>query len=186
MGNFYTNFTLGGVDQLAAAKELAGRSCLVTPAVNNSVVVFDSASEKQDQREIASLAEMLSQRLKCAVLAVLNHDDDILWYQLYSKGQLEDEYNSTPGYFDASQVTAPSGGDAKKLCAAFGSGNVAKVEHILSSSLEDGEYAFAFQRHEALVHALGISPYGVGLGYGYLEDGDMPDGLSSADVIRTR
>src|SRR5581483_882204 len=100
MGNFYVNYTLAGVTQDAVAKALAGRKCIVTPAANGAVVAFDEESDSQDTRVISSLASELSRRLSCAVLAVLNHDDDVLWYQLYTNGNLQDEYDSSPGYFD--------------------------------------------------------------------------------------
>ena len=50
---------------------------------------------------MAELGTRLSLEFGCPVLAVLNHDDDILWYQLFENGKLADEYDSTPGYFDA-------------------------------------------------------------------------------------
>jgi hypothetical protein len=120
MGNFYTNYTLRGVTQEAVAGALAGRACVVTPSVHQTVVVFDEESDDQDQAVIASLAAELSGALHCPVLAVLNHDDDILWYQLYADGELRDEYDSSPGYFDPdAQPSAPAGGDAATLCSAF-------------------------------------------------------------------
>ena len=88
MGNMYVNYTLRGVTQRAVADALSGRACIVTPAVNDTVVAFDEESEKQDVRVISSLASRLSRELFCRVLAVLNHGDDILWYQLYVNGEL--------------------------------------------------------------------------------------------------
>ena len=132
MGNFYTNFTLRGPSQQAVAKALAGRSAIVTPAQDGSVVVFDEQSDEQDQAVIAELAARLSREFGCPLLAVLNHDDDIFWYQLYLSGELADEYDSSPGYFDASAgPSAPAGGDAHRLCAAFGASNVPEVESVL-------------------------------------------------------
>ena len=81
---------------------------------------------------------------------MLNHDDDILWYQLYLKGELADEYSSSPNYFDTSgqEVSPPAGGDAQKLCGAFGSGAVAEVERILrKSAFADDGYTFEVERH---------------------------------------
>lgn len=122
------------------------------------------------------------------VLAVANHDDDILWYQLYERGQFVDDYDSTPGYFEASEPSPPAGGDAHKLCAAFGVPDAAaSVEPILRKSFfagDDGAYVFAFERHLDLVHALGIPEFAVGTSYDYLESGEVPDGLSPADVMR--
>ena len=104
----------------------------MTPAQDGCVVVFDEQSDEQDQTVITELASRLSREFGCPVLAVLNHDDDIFWYQLYLAGELADEYDSSPGYFDPSaEPSAPAGGDAQKLCSAFGACNVAEVESVL-------------------------------------------------------
>ncbi len=187
MGNFYANYTLRGVSQPAVAGALAGRRCVVTPTAHDCVVVFDDASDEQDQRTISSLAARLSGDLHCPLLVILNHDDDVLWYQLYADGKLEDEYDSTPGYFDsAAEPTPPAGGDARKLCAVLSSTNVAEVQRILGKSgFGDNGYTFAFERHGDLVRALGISEFGVGTGYASFGNDELPEGLSIADVIRT-
>src|SRR5512138_2530573 len=161
MGNFYTNFTLRGPSQQAVAKALAGRSAIVAPAHDGCVVVFDEQSDEQDQAVISGLASRLSKEFDCPVLAVLNHDDDIFWYQLYLSGELADEYDSSPGYFDPSaEPSAPAGGDAQKLCSAFGTASVADVESILrKSSFDEGGYTFAVERHADLARALGIPSF---------------------------
>jgi hypothetical protein len=41
MGNFYTNYTLRGPSQSAVAAALAGRSAIVTPKQDGSIIVFD-------------------------------------------------------------------------------------------------------------------------------------------------
>jgi hypothetical protein len=150
MGNFYVNYTLHGPDQQAAAAVLAGRASIVSPSQNGCVVVFDEESEEQNQEVIAELASRLSGRLKCPLLAVLNHDDDILKYQLFLNGDLMDDYDSTPGYFAGAEedddesppVDAPQGGNAKLLCETFGVNAVSEVECILrKSSLSEDCYA---------------------------------------------
>ncbi len=187
MGQFYVNYTLRGVTQGAVAKALAGRACIVTPSANGTVVAFDDESENQDQDVISSLAMELSRKLRCPVLAVMDHDDDILWYQLYTDGELQDEYDSTPGYFDpAAQPSAPAGGDAAKLCSAFGSSNLDVVERVLRKSAFDNDgYTFASERHGDLVNALGISPFGVGTAYASFEYEELPEGLSADNIMRT-
>ena len=186
MGNFYTNYTLRGPSQFAVAAALTGRPALVTPVAAGCVVVFDEASEVQDAEVIAELASTLSRRFRCPVLAVANHDDDVLWYQLYQAGALEDEYDSCPNYFDPdAEPAAPAGGDAAKLCAAFASDNVAEVQGILCRSGWDEEgYTFEVERHEDLLRALGLSLYGVGAGYLYGSSGELPEGLAPDDLLR--
>lgn len=186
MGNFYTNYTLRGPSQQAVVKALAGRSAFVSPARNGCVVVFDERSEDQSEDVIATLASSLSQEFRCPVLAVLNHDDDILWYQLYLRGELVDEYNSTPGYFDP--LAGPSrvaGGNAQELCSTFGTSNVQEVKGILhKAAFEEGSYVFAFERHNDLVRALNIPSFAVCGGFSYIAAGQLPEGLKEEDLVR--
>jgi hypothetical protein len=186
MGNFYMNYTLRGPSQQAVAAALAGRCAFVTPARNGCVVVFDEESDGQNPEVIVDLAPRLARELDCPVLAILNHDDDILWYQLYLSGGLADEYDSTPGYFDPSaEPSGPAGGDARKLCDAFGASDVAAVERALRrSSFDEDGYAFAVERHADLAHSLGIPSFAVGAGYRDVVEGELPDGLDEHDVIR--
>src|SRR5262249_3594018 len=112
--------------------------------------------------------------------------DDIFWYQLYLSGELVDEYDSLPGYFDASaEPSAPAGGDAQKLCKAFGAASVAQVESILrKSSFDEDGYVFAVERHTDLARALGIPSFGVGAGFRYVADGELPEGLDEGGILR--
>ncbi len=189
MGNFYTNYTLRGPGQQAVAAALAGRSAIVTPAKDGCVVVFDEASDEQNGEIIAELARRLSGELKCPLLAVLNHDDDILWYQLYLGGELVDEYDSSPNYFSApgENISPPAGGDAQKLCVVFAVDAVAKVEGILrKSAFADDGYTFEVERHADLAGALGIPSFGVGMGFRYISSGELPEGLAEDDLVRTK
>ena len=186
MGNFYTNYTLRGPSPEEIVAALAGRSAIVTPAQDGCVVVFDEESDEQDTGVISLLASRLSRELRCPVLAILNHDDDIFWYQLYLSGELADQYDSSPGYFDAeSEPSPPAGGDARKLCSAFGVNTIAEVESVLRKSTfdEDG-YTFAVERHEDLARALGIPLFGVGAGFDYVSKGELPEGLDDDTLIR--
>ncbi len=186
MGNFYTNYTLRGPSPQDVATALTGRSAIVTPEQDGCVVVFDEQSDDQDSAVITELASRLSSELRCPVLAVLNHDDDIFWYQLYLNGELADEYDSSPGYFDPSaEPSAPAGGDAQKLCSAVGAASAAEVEIILrKSSYDEDGYTFAIERHTDLVRALGISPFGVGAGFRYISEGELPEGLDEDSLLR--
>lgn len=186
MGNFYTNYTVRGPSQRAVASALAGRSALVTPAQDGCVVVFDESSEDQDHDAIGELAARLARQFLCPVLAVVNHDDDILWYRLYQSGALIDQYDSCPDYFDPEADPAgPSGGDAQKLCAAFAADGVAEVEVVLrKSGLDDDGYTFEVERHAELVRLLGLPAFAVGAGYHYVSQGEVPEGLTAEEIIR--
>src|SRR5215218_7536913 len=173
MGNFYVNYTVRGAKPQAVAALLAGRSAIITPEQNGCIVVFDEASDAQDTKVITQLGIRLSTELGCPVLAVLNHDDDVLWFQVFEGGEVLDEYDSSPGYADPSAETSgPSGGDAIRLCATFDAGNAPQIERILRMprNHEHG-YGFAVDRHADLVAALGLPALAVGMGYRYLSDG---------------
>src|SRR5262245_5085228 len=100
MGNFYANYTVRGASQDAIARALAGRSAIVTPVRDGAAVVYDEESDGQDREVLGAVAARISRELRCTVLAVTNHDDDILWFRLYAAGELADEYDSAPGYFE--------------------------------------------------------------------------------------
>jgi len=168
---------------------MAGRPAFVAPTHAGCVVVFDEESDKQDQEIIAELASKLSGQFRCPLLAVLNHDDSILWYQLYQRGELMDEYNSAPDYFGTGDgeaaMAGPEGGDAGKLCAAFEADAVKKVEGILRRpSGEAGGYIFAMERHLDLASALGIPEFAAA-GFEQIREDELPVGLAAEDLIRT-
>ena len=98
MGNFYVNFSVKGAEprQVAGALQGAGRRSVVTPSQAGCVVAFDKEADTQAtmRPEVGSL---LSRATNCPVLAVLNHDDDVLCYWLFERGELSDSYNSNPG-----------------------------------------------------------------------------------------
>ena len=80
----------------------------------------------------------------------------------------------------------PGGGDAEKLCEAFGVREGAAVAAILERpQLGRGEFLFAVHRHAALVEALGLSEYAVGAGFSYVSAGDAPNGVDEVELIST-
>jgi hypothetical protein len=119
MGNFYTNITLLSSQKPAVVNYLRAKSrdAFVT-AADRFVVVYESASETQDEGVLCSLAAGLSEEFNCPALAVLNHDDDILCYFLFQSGRETDRYNSAPNYFEG-EPAPPAGGDIPKLISAF-------------------------------------------------------------------
>jgi hypothetical protein len=189
MGNFYTNITLRGSNQDSIAEYLTeqNRSAYVSPTVNHCTVVYDEECESQDTDTLEALASDLSKRFSCPALAVLNHDDDILWYKLFEAGQLTDEYDSCPDYFDADaeELSMPKGGDARRLCSTFESEqNVSEVERILRAPNPDA-YVFAVERHEDLVKALGMPTFAAGCGYNYIDQDELPDDLEPDSLKHT-
>jgi len=191
MGNFYVNFSVKSSDSRRVAELIQGRRAFVTTPVSGWVLVGDELADMQYAPAIQGLSEMLSKQLKTYVLAVLNHDDDILVYLLYLNGEQIDSYNSNPHYFDGGDtLSPPSGGQAEKLCAAFGSTAIAEVDKILhapvalngTGSEQSKEYLFAYQRHLDLMKALGFPEVTVGLGYNYVSHGELPKGLARENI----
>lgn len=190
MGNRYANVTLNGSSQEGIAKALRddNRSAIVSATAKGITIVYDEESESQDG-VIVSLAKQLSDKHRCVTWAVFNYDDDVLFYWLFDNGELIDEYNSSPGYFEGQQ-TAPSGGDAKKLCQAFGATAAeVKVHDILHYSKTIGgeslnaRYLFETERHLHLCRAIGLPDHAVGTGYGYLIEGETPEGFNLDDCV---
>lgn len=201
MGNFYVNVALKGAQQAPVAEHLAGLRCdaYVSPTVGGVTMVCEALCDSQDDAHIRAFTGGLSQHFRCPAMAVLNHDDDLLWYGLYQAGVLDHEYNSAPDFFeddlfgldeeleaDDDGVSVPEGGNAAALCAAFGpAADPAAVETILRALDDESGYVFAFERHEALARALALPGFLVCSGYRSLERGDFPAGYGEGDFLRT-
>lgn len=122
MGNFYTNFTARSSDHNAVVEILtkAGRTAYVAPAINGNTVFYDRDSDEQDFKAIRDVGIRVSLELEAPVLAILNHDDDILCFWLFETGEITDGYNSRPSYFDeSSEDEGPTACDTQKICRAF-------------------------------------------------------------------
>lgn len=182
MGSTYVNFTLRGPSQQAVAKALSGRSAFISPSFNGCVVVYDKNSEEQS-KEIEPLGAKLSRELGCPVLAVFVYHDDILYYWLFEQGEQTDKYDSNPSHFDedAQESAPPVGGNAEKLCMAFGVQKSSDVERILRMN-SDGNF-FEFKRQGALYKTLGLPECAVSTGYGYINRGEMPADLKTEDLV---
>ena len=181
MGAFYGNITLKGPSQGAVGKALRGRRAVVAPTIGDLTVAFDSACDDQDTDAIQALASRLSTELNGVALAVIVHDDDVLAYFLFHAGELVDWYNSCPSYFDfgaGTEPAGPSGGNAERLCTAFGVGSRVEVDRILRKPRGDGGYDFETQRHKNLVQVLELPAFAVGTALASFERGEYPVGLS--------
>jgi len=163
MGNFYSNITVKGSTKDAVISELKvlKRKAFVTLAINNFIVIYDAECEEQVPRVLSQLSVDLSKSLKCPLISFMNHDDDILIFEVYKDGILIDEYNSCPGYFEGEE-TPPQGGDAGKICVTFG---LTRDQYDIETILRSQNYTFAFERHEALAKSIGLPLLSVGYGY---------------------
>jgi hypothetical protein len=194
MGSFYVNFAVKRDDSgpVADAMRRAGYKAIVTPPLDGYVVVYEETSDTQDGEAIERVGALLSREAGAPVLAVLNHDDDILCYWLFTDGQVIDSYNSTPDYFDGAGEEDPEAeaelggkewpaeGNAQRLCDVLSVPSASeKVEAILRE-----DYGFASHRHADLVDALGLPDHAAGLGYRYVSRGELPAGLDPDQLIR--
>jgi hypothetical protein len=181
MGSFYTSLTLKGPTQSKILKWLEDRPAYVSTTIKSVTTILDEKSESQGD-ELAGFAMLLSKHFCCPVLAVLNHDDDILYFVLYENGERLDEYNSNPGYFENGVSDAnPRGGKASLLAKMFDVKDEISIETILRGI----DYVFAMDRHRDLAIALGLPEYAVGIGYEYLAAGDLPPWISEDKYTHT-
>jgi hypothetical protein len=185
MGNFYVNYTVRTTNAKKVAGCLKGRSAFVTPVDNGFVVVFDEESDTQDGNVFTELGMRLSKELQTTVFGVLNHDDDILWYLLFVNGSKVDEYNSSPNFFtEDDDSTPPSGGNAELLCNIFEKDCSQKIDDLLREKSDDKHFVHAVERHAALVEALDLPLFAIGMGFNYISRGELPEGLSEGDLLR--
>ena len=185
MGNSYANVTLRSADTEAIVQSLTSqrRRAFVAPAIAGLTVVFDQAIEEQ-VRELGRLAAELSRRHGCAALAITIADDDVLWYALYRAGRLDHEYDSNPNY-DSGPLVPPKGGNGAALAAAFGvPERAADLERVLRVLSGTEGYLFEHKRHADLVRLLGLPEIAVATGYGYIEGGELPEGLQESELRR--
>jgi hypothetical protein len=214
MGNFYINYTLKGPTQKAVAAALAKRTAIVTPVSKGCVVVYDQQSDEDSGADMDELADDLSSKFDCAVIAVDVHDDDILMYFAYKAGEKIDAYCSHPNYFNSGEddygnaysdddedyslkdeededSDDEDSDDENSDRPAGGDAEAlcrafgsTNVRRV-SQILRKRDYVFATDRHGHLCEALALPTFAVGASYEYITRGDIPDGLSKDDLMYT-
>jgi len=180
MGNFYANISLHTEDQDLVIKAIRERQekAFILPPMNGWIVVFLKRIEDADFIDVGSLTQELSKICHNTAIAVVNHDDDLLWLRICRSGEFMDEYNSAPGYFEGCD-SPPSGGDAQVLAAATGQPAAAP---ILKSILHERSYTVQIDRHKEFAEAIGLPLPSVGFGYRYLERGELPAQVEEHDL----
>jgi hypothetical protein len=173
MGNSYANITLTGPGQSEIARYLdTGRYVAwISPTLHERTAVFEE--HEAGEQEIFDLAAGLSAHFHCPALAIVVYDSDILYSQLFENGVLTDIYNSHPSFMVNEPPRPPEGGDAHRLCAAFGLPEAeATVERILRHNWfeDDSRYLFAEDRHDDLTRALNLPPFVPRTGYSVIKE----------------
>lgn len=187
MGNFYVNITTKGPDNQSVVNYIKENNytAYVSPTINNVTTIYETICDTQMFNYISDLLKDISETLNCVAIAMVNHDDDFLAYEIYEAGKIHHEYDSSPESFNDTELQSPSGGDAKYLCRVFGvEDNESRVEKILMTN-DDSEngYIFEIERHKDLWKALNLPPYAVGIGFNYISEGEIPEGLTQEELI---
>jgi hypothetical protein len=102
MGAFVTNFHVRNSSRDAvdeALSQAGAEEFRITDSKQNWVSFYEEQAS-QDENRIKQLAEELSSQLGAACVAFMVHDSDIACYWLYDQGNMLDQYNSIPDYFD--------------------------------------------------------------------------------------
>lgn len=189
MGSFYVNITAN-----TAAKEAVnflkskGLSAYVMPTGEQQCVIYEEQCDTQDIAHMYELLVALTAEQDCSALGVLNHDDDMLFLMLCSKGEFKANYTCGISFeemyaeyddegvpVDWSEETEEEKNikEAEKkeqasvmvkaLSEAFA---VADMKAILEGITQD--FVFANETHASLAEVLDLPEYSVGLGYNYI------------------
>ena len=188
MGNFYVNITTRRATAEDVLSYLKSKklSAFIVKGPEDFCTICEERCDEQDTRHISTLLKEITNQFACPAIGMLNHDDDILAYELWSDGMKVDEYDSCPGYFSGDESRMkPEGGNAKLLSELMGNGkNTEAIEAVLKASGDgDEDFVFAVERHEALAKAVGLPVHTVGYGFRYLSEGEIPEGIKEEDII---
>jgi hypothetical protein len=187
MGAFVASFHVrsDSSDQVRqAVTEIGASQFRVANPRQGWVAIHEQRASTQDEIWIERFAQELSSRLQTACVAFMVHDSDIARYWLSDRGQLLDEYNSVPDYFE--QVSAA---DRQRLRGRADVFLRYCQPHVTRQQVETTlrtEVTFAEDTITRLAEYLGIDPEqaledfnhpssGGGGGWGS-EDGDDDDG----------
>ncbi len=172
-GNFYVNAVVIGPndDEVIKFLKKGNTNAYLSRPSDIMTVVFEEKIDSQDPNKIDKFCSSLSKSLNCTVFSVLNHDDSILAYVIYKKGELLDRYDSYPGYFGDGNST-PGGGDVKLLSKIFYVEKKAEeLKEILHPTPANrAKYVMAISRHVDLAKVLNLPEVSVGFGYKYVKE----------------
>lgn len=199
MGNWYTNVSLRGTNQVeaVAALEALGRRAYVTPEKDGWIVVYDRQCDEFDLNVLESLALTLSTRLACTALASFNADDDVLWLGVWEKGVLATRYASSLKEFEDADEFPGLRESAQALARIFetpeASGQVLRILRrsrgalgLLSLFFKVRlAYVTEIERHQDLATILGMPRASVGFGFRYVDRGETPEDVQRAALRLT-
>ena len=176
MGSFYTQVLVRGADQerCADAMRTLRRASYVLPARNGITVVCDRQAENQDVELLDSVAATLSARLQADTTAVLNHDDHWLVFRHFHAGTFA-------GGLQVGRMPWSLRGSVPRLRAALNPSAPALRVYLALLKPQ----TFQVRRHAELIHALGLPPASLGIGYDYIAKNDVPEFFDRRGVVQT-
>lgn len=200
MGTTYSNCQVRTDSQEAVVAALTGllkEPAYVAPAVNGWVGVYPEGK----RTDLDKLAKQLSTKLSYPVLSWNVYDSDVFFYTLYESGEMRDEFNSDPSYFERQRAEGDDSEDEPvdpaqvrgkpeillTLCVPGTTlAAIRAVLHPKSASEEakkligfspvsDDQYLFADFQANDLAAFLGMDNALAALGFQYLEAGEAEE-----------
>src|SRR5215469_1806688 len=175
MGAFFTNLHVRKASQQAvcdAFQKMNQGRAYVSPQSGDWVTLYSEVTEDQNDQTLRDIASGLSRTLKTDVIAFLVHDSDITAYWLYRTGELTDEFNSAPDYFEEKEFgesEGAEGGDPEALLPLCVRGTTREqLQQVLHPS--DGFPIMAEEIVYELAKLLGIDDTRSSLGFNYFEN----------------
>jgi hypothetical protein len=191
MGCFYVNITTRKAQSHEVIDFLKSNnlSAYIIVGPEDFCSIYEQICDTQNMNHISAILCELSRHFSCPAIGVMNHDNDILAYELWLNGEKVDEYDSCPDCFDPEPGgnVEPIGGNAKLLSELMGQNpNEKSIEDVLRAfGGGDLDFVFAVERHGALAKAVGLPSHTVGYGFNYLSEGVIPEGISKEDILET-
>lgn len=207
MGSFYVNITARTPAKEAVSfLENKGMNAYVMPTKENECVIFEEKCDTQDVAYLYELLVQLTSDKECSALGVLNHDDDMLFLMLCSKGELvadytcgmdfdemfedSDEEESLESdedlYDDEAALTDEKKAEAKIMAEALSKTfNTKDSEAIYNVLIQDFVFA-GMEAHESLVDVLNLPEIAIALGYNYISEGQMEEDFDKSKLIEVK
>jgi hypothetical protein len=92
---------------------------LISPLLGDWTTIIESHFAVKEAPWLAELALRLSGFLNTYLLAIMVHDDDVLYYNLSLNGEDLDGYNSCPQYFERERLTDALIIEQRHECSPF-------------------------------------------------------------------
>ena len=138
----------------------------------------------------------LSVRLACTALACFNADEDVLWFSPYGEGKRTSRFASDVAQFEHAAEFLSKREFATELCGVFKKPDQIRQAHrilrrphgvlgILRLIGIHVAYLFEIFRHQEPGATAGLPVASVGLGYTYVNRGELAPGTQAASLLRT-